>query len=58
MTEEHAQGRTDPMGIRAMQWGPSPKGAHETSKNIVNQQKSVATKAQPLLDYRRDIVIR
>ena len=54
MTEEHAQGRTDPMGIRAMQWGPSPKGAHETSKNIVNQQKS----AQPLLDNRRNIVMK
>ena len=36
------QGRTDPMGIRAMPWGPPPKGARQTSKNNVYQQKSVA----------------
>ena len=28
---DHLQGRTDPMGIRAMPWGPPPKGAHQTS---------------------------
>ena len=41
------QGRTDPMGIRAMPWGPPPKGAHQTSKNNAFQQKSVTKKAQP-----------
>ena len=30
------------MGIRAMPWGPPPKGAHQTSKNNAYQQKSVA----------------
>ena len=30
------QGRTDPMGNRAMPWGPTPKGAHQAS--LLNQQ--------------------
>ena len=38
------QGRTDPMGIRAMPWGPPPKGANQTFKNNAYQQKSVAEK--------------
>ena len=50
------QGRTDPMGIRAMQWGPPPKGAHHTSKNNANQQISVAKKAQLAFDNGRNIV--
>ena len=52
----HLQGRTDPMGIRAMPWGPPPKGAHQTSKNNANQQKSVMKKAQLSFDNRRNIV--
>ena len=44
------------MGIRAMPWGPPPKGAHQTSKNHANQQKSVMKKAQLALDNRRTIV--
>ena len=40
------------MGIRAMPWGPPPMGAHQTSKNNVNRQKSVTKKA----DNRRNIV--
>ena len=35
---DHLQGRTDPMGIRAMPWGPPPKGAHQTSKNNANNK--------------------
>ena len=34
------------MGIRAMPWGPPPKGAQLTSKNNANQQKFVMRKAQ------------
>ena len=52
------QGRTDPMGIRAMPWGPPPNGAHQTSKNNANQQKSVTKKAQPSSDNRRNIVMK
>ena len=33
------QGWTDPTGIRAMPWGPPPKGSHQTSKKHANQQK-------------------
>ena len=51
------QGRTDPMGIRAMPWGPPPKGAHQTSQNNANQQKSETKKAQLSLDDRRNIVM-
>ena len=29
------QGRTDPMGIRAMPWGPPPKGALQTLKTTL-----------------------
>ena len=39
------QGRTDPMDIRAMPWGPPPKGAHQTFKNNSNQQISVTKTA-------------
>ena len=41
------QGQTDPMGVRAMPWGPPPKGAPQTFKNNASQQKSVTKKAQP-----------
>ena len=44
------------MGIRAMPWGPPPKGAHQTSKNNANQQKSVTKKAQLVFDNRRNNV--
>ena len=44
------QGRTDPMGIRTMPWGPPPKGARQTSKNNANQQKFVMRNAQFAFD--------
>ena len=50
------QGRTDPMGIRAMPWGPPPKGAHQISKNNANQQKSVTKKAQLSFDEERKVI--
>ena len=50
------QGRTDPMGIRAMPWGPPPREAPQTSKNNANQQKSVTRKAQLAFNNRRNIV--
>ena len=52
------QGRTDPMGIRAMPWGPPQKGAHQTFKNNANQQKLEAKKAQPSLDNSRNIAMK
>ena len=51
------QGRTDPMGIRAVPLGPLPKGAHQTSKNNANQQISSTEKAQPSLAYIGNRVI-
>ena len=51
-------GRTDPVGIRAMPWGPPPYGAHQTSKNNANQQKSVKKMAQLLLDNTRNIAMK
>ena len=53
-----AQGWTDPMAIRAMPWGPPPKGAHLTSKNNANQQRSVTKTAQPSLDNRRNMAMK
>ena len=50
------QGRTDPMGIRAMPWDPPPKGAHQICKNNANQQKSVTKKTQLSFDEERKIV--
>ena len=51
-------GWTDPMGIRAMPWGPPPKGAHQIFKNNANQERSAAKTAQPSLDNRRNIVMK
>ena len=56
--EQDSKGRTDPMGIGAMPWGPPPKGVHQTSKNNANQQKSVTKKAQPSLDNLRNFVMK
>ena len=39
-----AQGRTDPMGIRAMPWGPPPKGTHHTFKKNANEIKCLRKK--------------
>ena len=52
VNEKSNQGRTDPMGVRALPWGPSPKGAHQTSKNNANEIKSL-TKSQLLFDNRK-----
>ena len=52
------QGRTDPMGIRAMPWGPPPKGAHQTSQNNANQQISITKQAQPSLANIGNIVMK
>ena len=52
------QWRTDPMGIRAMPWGPPPKAAHQTSLNNAHQQESVTKKAQLSFDNRGDIVTK